>query len=229
MAQKDAELHLADLAWARELVVGNRDALARYESELVPMVEAKLRRRGFTDDQIAEVQQVLRARLLVGTGEGPAIGAYEGRARLSSWVQVAALREAVRVRSKQVREPAVEDDALIALADRADRQVDAPEKEPYRRAFREAFRAALSNLPPRERTLLRLNVIDELSIDAIAALHDVHRATAARWLESAREAVSMATRRELARSLGIDPFEASELMHWVRSQIDLSLSGLARG
>ena len=229
MAQKDAELHLADLAWARELVNRNGDALARYEAELVPIVGAKLRRRGFTDDQIADVQQTLRERLLVGAGEGPALAAYEGRGKLSSWVLVSALREAVRVRGKQAREPAVEDDALIALADRVERQADAPEKEPYREAFRAAFRTALANLEPRERTLLRMHVIDEVSIDGIAALHGVHRATAARWVESARETVSLATRRELARALGIDPFEASELMQWVRSRIELSLSGLARG
>jgi len=226
MAQDDAELHLTDLAWARELASGERDALVRYEAELVPVIEAKLRRRGYTDDQIADVQQTLRARLLVGQGEGPSIAAYEGRGKLLSWVLVAALREAVRLRGKLAREPAVEDEALFALADRGDRQAAAPEKERYREAFRAAFRAALADLEPRERNLLRLHVIDEISIDEIGALHGVHRATAARWVESAREAVSLATRRELARALGIDPFEASELMQWVRSRIELSLSGL---
>lgn len=228
MDQDGAALHSDDLEWARGLAAGERDALARYEDELVPMIRTQLRKRGHTDDQIEDIQQTLRARLLVGDGDGPAVASYEGRGKLRSWVLVAALREAVRMREKGAREPAVDDDALIAIADRGDQSSDAPEKARYREAFKAAFRTALANLGPKERNLLRLHVLDELSVDEIAGLHGVHRATAARWVEAARDSVSLATKRELARALGIDPFEASELMDWVKSRIELSLSGLAK-
>jgi RNA polymerase sigma-70 factor (ECF subfamily) len=219
--------HEEDLVWARALAAGDPDALARYERELVPMIAAHLRRRGHASDEAADIQQTLRTRLLVGDGEGPAVARYEGRGALRSWVLVVALREAVRVRQRAAREPALDDDDLIALADHGEVVVPAGDKERYREVFRTAFRAALAGLSPLDRNLLRMNVLDGLSIDGIAAVHGVHRATAARWLDRARETVALAVRRDLMRQLGADPFETDELMRWVQSRIELSLSGLA--
>jgi RNA polymerase sigma-70 factor (ECF subfamily) len=224
------DLHQEDLAWARALATGDREALARYEQELVPIIAAQLRRRGHSPDEIADLQQAVRAHLLVGDGGGPAITGYTGRGRLRNWALVVALREAVRVRYKAAREPAVEDDALLAVADRSASK-EGLDKQRYREAFRLAFRAALCALSSRDRNLLRLHIIDELSVDEISALHGVHRATAARWLEQARAHVSRAVRRDLMQQLGLDPFETNEVLAWVQSRIDLSLSGLtdARG
>lgn len=226
MDQDPPELHPDDLAWARALAAGDNAALARYERDLVPLIEAQLRRRGLAADVIADVQQALRTRLLVGDGEGPAIAGYEGRGALKSWVLISALREAVRVRQHAARESAVDDDALIALADHAEVELPSVDKERYREAFRVAFRSALSELTPRDRVLLRMHVIDGLTIDQIGSVQGVHRATAARWIERARETVSRCVRRDLMKQLGVDPFEADELLRWVQSRIDLSLSML---
>jgi RNA polymerase sigma-70 factor (ECF subfamily) len=234
MDQGADDLHHADLAWARALAAGDTAALERYERELVPAIDAQLRRRGHPADAVADVQQTLRARLLVGDGGEPAIARYEGRGPLRAWVLVSALREAVRLRRRAHREPALGDDALAALADRgADGgpagagSVDAPGKERYREAFRAAFRAAIAQLSARDRNLLRMHLLDGLTIDQVGAIQGVHRATAARWIERAREAVARAVRRELMRELGVDPFEAEELLGWVQSRIELSLSVLA--
>jgi RNA polymerase sigma-70 factor (ECF subfamily) len=229
MEQREDELHHDDLVWARELATGSRDALDRYERELAPIIAGQLRRRGFVPDLISELQQALRMRLFVGDGSGPAIASYAGRGSLKSWVLVAALREAVRMRQRELREPALEDDALLALADREHGEAG-PEldKERYRQAFRDGFRVALRALPPRDRTLLRMSVLDELSIDQIGAILGVHRATAARWLAAAREAVSQGVRRELTKTLGTDPFETESLIRWIQSRLDLSLGGLMK-
>jgi len=222
------ELHHDDLAWARALAAADTSALERYERELAPLIANHLRRRGIVADTIADVMQTLRARLFVGDGDGPAIARYEGRGPLRGWVLVAALREAVRTRQRDAREPAVDDDALVALADRsAASSQPALDKERYRDAFRAAFRSALAELAPRDRNLLRMHVIDGLTIDQIGALQGVHRATAARWIERAREAISRSVRRDLMRQLGADPFETEELLQWVQSRIELSLSVLA--
>jgi RNA polymerase sigma-70 factor, ECF subfamily len=227
MDQGDADLHHDDLAWARALAAGDPAALERYERELVPMIAAQLRRRGFTDDVLADIQQTLRTRLFVGDGDGPAVARYEGRGHLRSWVLVSALREAVRVRQRTAREPALGDDDLIALADRGEVDSPAIDKERYRDVFRTAFRAALAALTPLDRNLLRMHVLDELTIDQIAVVQGVHRATAARWIDRARESVAHAVRRDVMRQLGADPFEVDELLQWVQSRIELSLSGLA--
>jgi RNA polymerase sigma-70 factor, ECF subfamily len=72
-----------------------------------------------------------------------------------------------------------------------------------------------------------MHLIDALTIDQIAAVQGVHRATAARWLERARETLSRATRKDFMARLGTDPFEADEILRWVQSRIELSLGGLA--
>ena len=222
MDQAGDGLHTEDLAWARSLAAGEQAAIDRYERELVPLVAAQLRRRGYAGDVITEVQQVLRVRLLVGDGEGPAIARYEGRAALRSWVLIAALREAARqLSSREV--PG--DDALVELATRAD--LDGADKQRYAQIFKDAFRAAIKTLAPRERLLLRMHLIDALTIDQIAAVQGVHRATAARWLERARETLSRATRKDFMARLGTDPFEADEILRWVQSRIELSLGALA--
>jgi RNA polymerase sigma-70 factor (ECF subfamily) len=132
-----------------------------------------------------------------------------------------------------VREPAIDDDTCRTRrsqrrARRGGGAPNAPDKQRYREAFRAAFRAALAALSARDRNLLRMHLIDELTIDQIAALHRTHRATAARWLAAARDQVAREVRRDLMKQLGADPFEADELLQWIRSRVELSLSGLAR-
>jgi len=224
MDQEGDALHSEDLTWAKGLAAGGRAELERYEQELVPMLEAQLRRRGYTPDVIAETQQTLRVRLFVGDGDGPGVARYEGRAALKSWVLIAALREAARLRQRSAREPTADDEALAGLAERSD--LDAPDKARYRDVFKQAFRTALAALAPRERVLLRMHVLDHLTIDQIGVLQGVHRATAARWVERARDTLAREIRREFTRQLGTDPFEAEELLQWVQSRIELSLSVL---
>jgi RNA polymerase sigma-70 factor, ECF subfamily len=229
MAQDGEDLHHEDLAWAGALARGDRDALARYEREIAPVIAAQLGSRGHSADDIDELQQVLRERMFVGTGTAaPAIGSYAGRGPLKAWVLVTAIREAVKRRQRAAREPAVEDDALIALAEKAASEPPASvERARYREAFRAAFRTALAALSPRDRTLLRHSAIDGLTIDQIGALHGVHRATAARWLDRARDAVARGVRRDLMTQLATDRWETDELLAWVYSCVELSLGGLS--
>lgn len=216
--------HAEDLAWAQALGSGQRDALARYEREIVPVIQAQLARRAYTSDEIAELQQTLRVRLFAGPDA--AIASYAGRGTLKSWVLVGATREAIRLRAKRRREPAFADDALI---DHVDRGAMPPEldRDRCREVFRAAFREALGELGSRGRNLLRLSALDGLAIDEIGALLGVHRATAARWLTRAREDLALGVRKAVQRHLGADPFEAQSLLRWVDSQLDLSFTALA--
>ncbi len=220
MDQERDALHSEDVAWATLLATGDRTALARYERELAPVIAAHLRRQGLDDDRILDVQQTLRLRLF---GEG-AIARYEGRAALKSWILVSAIREALRVRAKAMREPAVEEEALIALADRGDALHSDAGKQRYRELFKRAFRTSLAALAPRDRVLLRMTALDGLSIDEIGLLQGVHRATAARWIERARETLARQIRKEVMQILGSDPFETEDVLRWVQSRIELSLS-----
>jgi len=227
MSHDGDEVHTEDVAWAKALASGDREALDRYERELVPAIAAQARRRGCSDDEIGDLQQILRARLLVGDGDGPAIARYEGKSPLRAWVLVAAMRDAIRIRQRAEREAAHDFEDLEQLVDRDELATPSLDKERYRDVFRAAFRAAIHALAPRERNVLRMHLLDGLTIDQLGAAHGVPRATAARWLTQAREAVSKSVRRDMMKQLGTDPFETDALLRWVQSRIDLSLSGLS--
>ncbi|MEM1013744.1 MAG: transcriptional regulator, partial [Planctomycetota bacterium] len=53
--------------------------------------------------------------------------------------------------------------------------------------------------------------------------HDVHRATAARWLVSARETLAKDTQRILRARLHVTQSEIESLHRLVRSDLDVSL------
>lgn len=91
---------------------------------------------------------------------------------------------------------------------------------------RRLFETAIGALPARDRTLLRLNLVDGLTIDELARMYQMHRATAARQLEHARGAVATATRLHLAAT--VPPDELEEVARLVASQLDLSLSRVLR-
>ena len=96
----------------------------------------------------------------------------------------------------------------------------------YRSEFKAAFVAAIAELTPRARTLLRYHLIDRLSIDKIAAIYDVHRATAARQLAKAKETVIRATQRCLQQRLKLDSDELTSVLRLVEGNVDVSVGRL---
>src|SRR5262249_25293870 len=148
-----------------------------------------------------EVTQRLREYLFVGDEErGPAIAQYAGRGDLRGFLRIASVRECLRVMKRAQREVGIGEDDLALLAPAIDPELDRL-KATYREEFTSCLVAALSDLTPRERTLLHHQVIEPRSIDQIGALYGVHRATAARWLERAREKVADRTEERLAGRL----------------------------
>jgi RNA polymerase sigma-70 factor (ECF subfamily) len=74
--------------------------------------------------------------------------------------------------------------------------------------------------------LLKYHYVDGFSIDKICAIYTVHRATAARWLGAAREALAVETHRLLGTRLGVSPSELRSIARLVESQLDLSIRRL---
>jgi RNA polymerase sigma-70 factor (ECF subfamily) len=65
--------------------------------------------------------------------------------------------------------------------------------------------------------------IDGLTIDQLAALYHVNRATTARWVAGARLAIVKATRAQLIEHAGVPPADVDSVIRLVRSQPDLSV------
>ena len=213
-----------DLELAAACAAGDEAAIARFEATYFGEIDACAARLRIPHELAAEARANLRKLLFVGPP--PATASYAGRGDLRGWVRVIATRELIRLAKAARREVPVDDDLLVeTLAPAADPEL-AYMRELYRAAFRSAFQTALAALSPRDRNLLRMNLVDDLSIDQIGAVYGVHRATAARWLTAIRDQIASATRKALAQQAGIQADEITSILRLVRSRLDASLERL---
>jgi RNA polymerase sigma-70 factor (ECF subfamily) len=204
-------------------------AIAAIEARYFPSVHAALSKMRLAGTVAEDVRQDLRAQVFVGAGGKPArIVEYTGRGDLRAWLTVIATRAALKVLRHDKRE--VHDDSLLE-ADVAKSHAELSfVQDAYRAAFATAFREALEALEDRDKTLLRHQVIDELTIDQIGAIYRVHRATAARWLEHAREKLVEGTRERFMQHARISESECKSLMRVLHSQLDVTIrTRLERG
>lgn len=214
-----------DLLAACACAAGDVAAIAAVEARTFPDVEAALGKMGLRADRIDEVKQGLRKLVFVGDGPeglGPRITEYRGSGDLRAWLRVTAMRAALKAIRKDGRELPT-DDAVLEARSSADDPELAYMKAAYRAAFREAFQDALESLHAKERLLLKQQIVDGLGIDELGALYQVHRATAARWVASAREKLLGRTRRTFMMRARITSDECESIMRLVRSQLDVSL------
>lgn len=196
------------------------EALDALISRAVAMASDAARAPAVVRDEAA---QVVRTLLLLPRPERPpAILDYAGRGPLGGWLRIIATREVVRLAKKTGREVEL-GDALLADPGLADDPVLRGLKERYRQELADAFRDALAALGPKERTLLRYQLIDGLGIDDIGAILRVHRATAARRLARVRDLLVADTRARLAERLRIADDEVESIIRLVQSELDVSI------
>lgn len=204
-------------------------AIEQLETRYFPEVSRTLRGIGRLDaDAALDVLQDLRERVLVGDGRGePRIVDYLGRGPLVGWLCTAAVRSALQRLRRGNRETPSED-----LEPLWSSPVEDPEIELLRRRFQHQFRAAFEHavgtLDKRQRTVLRLNMVDGLNIERIGIIYAVHRATVARWIAAAREQIVRETRAELARNLRGSDSEIDSLVRGMEGQLEVSLFSLLR-
>ena len=201
-------------------IAGNRNAVAAIEREIVPIIDVVI--ASYAPAVIDETRQRLRAMLVVDhNGKGPLLAQFSGRGALRRWIRVVAAREAGKTWRADNAAMPVDDDALFdALAPATDPVLSAVKRNAAT-AFKAAFVAALAQLDRRDRTLLRLHILDGLSIDEIAPMYRVHRATVARWIAAAKDTVLDATRKTLMRDLKLDRNDVESLIRLVQSRIEL--------
>jgi len=222
-------VHGLDLFLAHACARGDATALAVFERELMPVVDRALGRAGLGDSALAELRQRMRASLFVAREDRPpAIASYAGRAPLVAWLRVVAAREASALARRDHHVPADDDeiDGMVEQTLDPELQLD---REAYRNEFRDAFAEAFARLAAADRNLLRLHLLDRVGIDEIAAMHGVHRATAARWLKRVREQLFRDTRHGLMARLKLTPSEFESAMRLVRSHLDVSITRHLRG
>jgi RNA polymerase sigma-70 factor (ECF subfamily) len=219
-------LSSCDLYLALACAHGDARAIAAFEHHCIDAVDGTLARLGADGDIVSEVKQRLRYTLLVGDRKPPAITGFSGRGNLRGWVRVIAVREALALMRPPRQGAALEQTLLEERVLPADDPELSFLKGTYRQAFKSAFAAALGQLSDRDRTLLKQQLLDGLSIDELGALYRVHRATAARWLEQARHHLVDDTLATMRSQLQVRPEELDSILRLIRSQLDMSLNGL---
>lgn len=224
-----ARLCLPDIYLVTAVLAGSRAAVTAFEKLVREETTRAVARLGKNAPAPEDVVQELLFKLLVRQNdqEVAKLAAYGGHGALHAWIRVAAVRAAISL-TRRKHENLVDDDALAAVADDTDDQALAFLKSSYRAEFKRAFEATLAEMPRRARTLLRLQIIDHLTLEEIGAFYQVSRATAARWLADARATLVAGTQQRLVASLAISSTELSELMKLVASSLYSTLPRLLR-
>jgi RNA polymerase sigma-70 factor (ECF subfamily) len=215
----------ADLYLAAGCTSGLPAAIAAFQATILPVVRPALAKLGLSDAIIEETEQRTSIMILVGDPDRPAIARYGGRGTLKSWVRSIAVRTGRRLAGKSEGVGGdTEHVDLTALG------VHDPElallRERYREQAHAALLASVAALTERQRNVLRQYYLDNLTIDQLAALYRVDRATTARWVIAARTDVLSGVRTHLAAALGADTEEIDSILRLVRSQLELSLRHL---
>lgn len=209
------------LVLAAGCLAGLPAALAVLDREVLPGVRATLLRRAEAA-MVDDVLQQTRLKLLLGAS--PGLAQYAGRGPLQAFVRTVAVR---LLNLEVAARPAGSQEALETLADAAELDGGLLRAD-QQQHFKDAFRVAAAALTPRQRSLLRLNLVDGLSIDEIAPVYGAHRSSAARWLADAKEALAKETRRQLASRLQLEGEALESLLRSVQHRFDLSLQSALR-
>jgi RNA polymerase sigma-70 factor (ECF subfamily) len=227
MAAGDHELRVEELALVAACLARDPAALATFDRTYRPALLAAIRRvvpPSVTED---DVLQLAYAKLFVGdASHPPALTTYAGRGSLEGWLRLLAARLALDLRRGGAgREIPVDDDLLAWPAPDANPAL-ASLRARYGAAFKTAFEHAMTTLTPRERNVLRQQVLYQMTLDQIAAVHRVHRSAVARWLADARASLLIATREGLSADIGATRAEVESLIAVLHSQLDVSLERL---
>ena len=213
----------ADLYLCCACAEAQPEALRLFESEGSGVAKAAIASVDRSTDFVQDTLQEVWDRLLLCAE--PKVKLYSGRGPLKAWVRVAATRVALdrqRARNRFAGQH-------IELTERLAAPGHSPEavllKARFGQAFQEALRAAVAGLTRQERNVLRMHIAGRCSIDEIGRAYDVHRATAARWLERTRTRIYEEVRRALCVEPGaLTASEFKSLATLMGEELELSLT-----
>jgi len=208
--------HRADVLWAWACLACDADALAALESGPIAAARDHLRTLGFDAASIADAAQRALTRLVTGPG---ALESYRGRGPLRNFVRTIVVRYAIEERRTTPHTDELTDAFAAPLPD--------PELEYMRSLYAEhlgtAFRAAWDKLAAHERFLLALQLREGMTIDDLARVYSIHRATAARRAAAARSSLLDHIRAHLRAQLSITDATLDSILRIVTTSVRLPL------
>jgi RNA polymerase sigma-70 factor (ECF subfamily) len=217
------ELYLAFACLAR-----SPKALALLEKSFVGDAIAALRRLGLSESAREEALQRAREKLLTGGGEAqPKLTQYSGQGSLAGWIRVVVVRTALNALRAERRHAPRDDDALASriAADGADPEIEVMRAR-YSQTLTEAVAEAFRKLSSEQRNLLRMYVIDRLTVTELGRLHGVDPSTISRWLARIRGKLLEEARNQLLERFGMRPSECESVMRAIRTGLHVTVERL---
>jgi RNA polymerase sigma-70 factor, ECF subfamily len=216
-----------DLYLACSAAHGDTVAIRIIDERFLSRLPGRLRRLGTKLEAVADVLQTVRERLFAGLA--PRIGAYNAAGPLEQWIKVVAIRTAIDMHRTDAAAPRAESGWLETVAPAGGDATALLMRAEYKSELEIAIREQVAALSARERAVLRLHVLEGLSIDRIASSYGVHRVTVARWVWTAGEQMLDGLRQRFKERFGIVPRELDSLARLARSQLSLNLEELLAG
>jgi RNA polymerase sigma-70 factor (ECF subfamily) len=206
---------------------GQAKAIRDFESRYFGSAVAALRRMGLTDERQLEALAQTRAILFVGSeGAPPRILEFVGKGDLRALVKVVAVRRALNLQRAERGRRIEPSEALAdAIADHTSPELGAL-LDQHRTLIKAALSDALASLDPESRTLLRLSLLHELSIDELAAMHHIHRSTVARRLAKIRDNLRAVMHEHLMLALGRSSPDVDSMLRVANSGLEISFERL---
>ena len=222
-------LDAVELCLAVACARGDAAALHQFRARYFDTISGRLRRMGVDDALREDIWQTLCERLMVATGGEPArITRYAGTGELSGLVRVSATRVALNWLEQQKRRRSADDWVDVLPDTRSDPELHLA-KHQLRTELKEELARALGVLAARDRAVLRLHLVERVSIDKVAAIFVVHRATAARWIAHAKQALALLVRDRMLARWRLAAGSLLDFESLIDSQLDLSIERLLAG
>lgn len=223
--QPHGALRAFELGLVLACLARSAPAIRLFESRYFAQATRALARLQLSPALIDDVAGWMRFELFVRP-QGALLANYSGRGDLGSWVRTIAVHEALKRARRSRREVSADELAEVAspvpLADAELVAMRGAYGAELTRALSESFRS----LATQERNLLRQYFLDGLTIDMLARLYDIHRATAARRVAAARQALVDRVRTALIRELALSETGVDQVI--TLSNLHQSLGQLLR-
>jgi len=156
------------------------------------------------------------------------LASYTGKGPLRAWLRMTTTRRALNTKRDTSRrgelDGAMMREAVNAAADPETQYL----RQLYGPAFEQAFKDAIASLAPEELALIRLSFGEGLALGALAAIYGWSKPTASRRLSAIREKLMEQTTQLLRERLSLSGSELASVIRLVRSDLDLSLSGILK-
>jgi RNA polymerase sigma-70 factor len=211
-----ARIHHEDLYLAIACSRNDRVAWEYFADDYAPLLRKFAAQACRNSNESEDLAQEITARLL---GDNERMAGYNGRGSLAGWLRVAVSHAAIDRFRRTTR--------LTSLEELQERGSEAVLRNPEKKQGEETVDSrwgpaltgiaaeCLRRLSARDRLMLGLYYLQNVSLKDLGRQFGIHEATASRWLERIRRDIRKQVERELRKKHGLRSAEMESLWKWV--------------